>query len=48
MEMIQSRNLTSHTYNQETADKIVDDTVNSFHALFVQLEIKLTELVNAE
>jgi len=48
MEMIQSRNLTSHTYNQETADKIVDDTVNSFHALFVQLEIKLTELANAE
>ena len=48
MKMIHSRNLTSHTYNQETADKIVDDTVNSFHALFVQLEIKLTELANAE
>ena len=48
MEMIQSRNLTSQPYNQETADKIVDDTVNSFHALFVQLELKLTELANAE
>ena len=48
MKMIQSRNLTSHTYNQETADKIVDDTVNIFHDLFVQLEIKLTELANAE
>jgi nucleotidyltransferase substrate binding protein (TIGR01987 family) len=48
MEMIQSRNLTSHTYNQETADKIVDDTVNIFYDLFVQLEIKLTELANAK
>ena len=48
MEMIRCRNLTPHTYNQETADKIVGDTVNSFHNLFVQLRIKLTELANAE
>ena len=48
MEMIRCRNLTPHTYNQETADKSVGDTVNSFHNLFVQLRIKLTELANAE
>ena len=48
MEMIRSRNLTSHTYNQETADEIVEDTVNIFHDLFLQLESKLTELANVE
>ncbi len=48
MEMIRSRNLTSHTYNQETADEIVEDTVNIFHNLFLQLESKLTELANVE
>ena len=48
MEMIRSRNLTSHTYNQETADEIVEDTVNIFHDLFLQLESKLMELANVE
>jgi len=48
MEMIRSRNLTSHTYNQETADEIVEDTVNIFHDLFLQLESKMTELANVE
>ncbi len=46
MDMIRCRNLTSHTYNQETADDIVEDTVNTFHDLFVQLEITLTELAH--
>ena len=44
--MIRSRNKSSHTYNQETADEIVEDTVNIFHGLFLQLEHKLTELAN--
>jgi len=47
MEMIRSRNKSSHTYNQETADEIVEDTVNIFHGLFLQLESKLKELANA-
>ena len=47
MEMIKSRNKSSHTYNQETADELVEDTVNSFHGLFLQLENKLMELANA-
>ena len=46
MKMIQSRNLSSHTYNQEIADEIVEDTINIFHNLFVQLERKLTGLAN--
>ncbi len=46
MDMIRSRNKSSHTYNQETADEIVEDTVNIFHGLFLQLENKLKELAN--
>lgn len=47
MEMIKSRNKSSHTYNQETADELVEDTVNIFHGLFLQLENKLMELADA-
>jgi len=47
MEMIKSRNKSSHTYNQETADELVEDTVNIFHSLFLQLEKKLMELADA-
>ena len=47
MEMIKSRNKSSHTYNQETANELVEDTVNIFHGLFLQLENKLMELANA-
>jgi nucleotidyltransferase substrate binding protein (TIGR01987 family) len=46
MDMIRCRNLTSYTYNQETADEIVEDTVNTFHDLFVQLEMTFTELAH--
>ena len=46
MEMIKSRNKSSHTYNQETADEIVEDTVYIFHDLFLQFEKKLMELAN--
>jgi nucleotidyltransferase substrate binding protein (TIGR01987 family) len=42
MDMIQSRNLTSHTYNQETADHIVDKIVSSYVHLFSQLIEDLT------
>ena len=34
MEMIKSRNQTSHTYNQDIANEIVDQIVNSYHGLF--------------
>ena len=37
MEMIQSRNLTSHTYNQETADSIVSNILNSYFTEFKSL-----------
>ena len=37
MEMIKSRNLTSHTYNKETADKIVSQITNSYYECFKNL-----------
>lgn len=41
MKMHKSRNLTSHTYNQETADEIVNEIINSFYHLFLDLNNKL-------
>ena len=39
--MRDSRNLTSHTYDEETADEIANDTISLFHSLFLQLETRL-------
>lgn len=39
--MRDSRNLTSHTYDEETADEIANDTIGLFHSLFLQLETRL-------
>lgn len=37
MDMIKSRNLTSHVYDEATARKIVDDICGYFHACFVAM-----------
>nr|WP_255342770.1 nucleotidyltransferase substrate binding protein [Desulfuromonas sp. TF] len=37
MEMIRARNLSSHTYNPETAEKIVEDIRSRFHPAFEQM-----------
>ncbi|MBL9179335.1 MAG: nucleotidyltransferase substrate binding protein [Verrucomicrobiaceae bacterium] len=42
MEMIKSRNQTSHTYNQETADEIVALIIASYYPEFEQLRVLLT------
>lgn len=39
--MKKSRELTSHTYDEETANEIANDTVKLFHNLFIQLETRL-------
>ncbi len=44
MEMIQSRILTSHTYNQEIADKVAADIVNKYFPEFVTLKTKMESL----
>ena len=48
MDMIKRRNESVHTYNEETADNIVHDTVNIFHGLFVEFAEKLQELADAQ
>lgn len=41
MEMIKSRNLISHTYNEEVVNKIVDQILNRYHQSFVALQATL-------
>ena len=42
MKMIQARNLTVHTYNSETAQKIVDDILERFYPAFDSMARKFT------
>ena len=44
MEMISARKKTSHTYDQEVADAIVDDILNRFYPAFAAMAKKFTEL----
>ncbi len=48
MEMIQSRNMTSHTYNEATAAQIASAIRNAYCAEFETLRIKLDELKREE
>lgn len=41
MDMVKSRNLTSHTYIQETAESIGKDVINVYYPLLKQLLTKL-------
>ncbi len=44
MKMIESRNLSSHTYNNEISDDIVEKVVHQYFSLFISLQKKLEEL----
>ena len=44
MDMIKARNLSSHTYNQETAEEIVGKILERFYPAFEQLSRKFTTL----
>ena len=44
MEMLQSRNLTSHSYNEDTADEIASSIIGYYYSLFVALEVKMEHL----
>lgn len=48
MAMITSRALTSHTYNEDTAEKIAQDTETIYYAEFVKLHAKLQALKEKE
>ena len=41
MDMLASRNKTSHTYNEETAKEINDAVINTYYPLFIELEKQL-------
>jgi nucleotidyltransferase substrate binding protein (TIGR01987 family) len=45
MEMIQSRNRTSHTYNRQVADAIVERILNAYFPLFETFERRLSDLI---
>jgi nucleotidyltransferase substrate binding protein (TIGR01987 family) len=44
MQMITSRILTSHTYNEDTAEKIAKDTETIYYDEFVKLRVKFEAL----
>jgi nucleotidyltransferase substrate binding protein (TIGR01987 family) len=48
MDMIQSRNKTSHTYNEETAKEIVNDIQMRYFPLFERLREELERLKTEE
>lgn len=48
MSMVKSRNLTSHTYDEETVEKIVDVILGSYIFEFEKLEEKLDSLKQEE
>lgn len=46
MEMILSRNQTSHTYNEEVANEIADRILQRYHPLFVILGKRIEQIIN--
>jgi nucleotidyltransferase substrate binding protein (TIGR01987 family) len=47
MEMVQSRNQTAHTYNQNVADEIANKVTARYCTLFLELEKKLATMKDA-
>lgn len=46
MEMIRSRNLTAHAYNEKVAREIADQVVRRYHALFRAFALRMDELAD--
>lgn len=46
MEMIKSRNLTTHTYNEDTADEIFQNILNDFYPAFFAFEKTMAKIAN--
>lgn len=47
MEMFKDRNMTSHTYNEDTANEITDKIISRYYSLFHAFEQRASELVDA-
>ena len=48
MDMIKDRNLTSHTYNLELAERMVQDIAQRYYPAFVAMAAALTQQLSAE
>lgn len=48
MEMVKSRTLTVHTYNEDTAEEISNAIFNSYYHEFIKLQKKFKELEKKE
>ncbi len=48
MDMINSRNQTSHTYNEETANAIFKKIIEEYHKTFIEFQKKLQEMKQEE
>jgi nucleotidyltransferase substrate binding protein (TIGR01987 family) len=46
MDMIQSRNRSSHTYNQQVMQEIIEAIIESYNDLFISLANKLEQLIS--
>ena len=46
MEMIKARNLSSHTYQQDLAQRIATDILTRFYPAFVALELKMQSMLD--
>lgn len=46
MEMIKSRNRSSHTYDESVAKEIHERIVNTYHELFEELRVKMRKLAS--
>lgn len=44
MESIADRNLTSHNYDDDTAEEIYESIVNTYHPLFLAFAEKMNEI----
>ena len=48
MEMIKNRNLTSHTYNEETSEEIYKNIIEDFHPLFIEFQKVMRDIKEKE
>lgn len=48
MEMIESRNQTSHTYNEEVANDIYCKAINNYYGAFKAFEVQMQEVIKKE
>lgn len=48
MDSIKSRNLTAHTYDNETADEVVKSVVSTYYPLFQDLETTMTAILETK